>query len=185
VILKAGEAGSLEALSHIFGRVAKDEKIEIVDKSPGNIHEGDVKLAASTDAIIFGFRVKADKAAENTARMQNITIVTSEIIYELEKNLEEFLLKRKGKEKRVIEVLAVFGNLKNRKQVVGGRVTAGPVKNLEKFEVFQDEIPIGEGKILNLQSGKKNVATAEEGAETGLLVEVSTEIKPGNRLIFK
>ena len=185
VILKANEAGSLDALSHIIGKMAGTEKIEIIDKSPGNIHESEVKLATSTGAIILGFRVKTDKAAENTARMQSITIVTSDIIYDLEKNLEEFLKEKKGKEKKVIEVLATFGNLKNRKQVVGGKIISGPVKNLEKFEILQEESPVGEGKIVNLQSGKQNVASAEEGREVGLFVETSAEIRTGNRLVFK
>ncbi len=185
VIIKTSEVGSLEALSHIIEKVAGAENVNVINKSPGNIHESDVKLAASTGAIIVGFRVKTDKAAENTVRRRDVVIMTSDIIYDLEKNLKEYLKEKAGDEERIIEVLAVFSELKNGKQVVGGKVAAGPVKNLEKFEVFQEDILIGEGKILNLQSGKKDIQNAEEGVEVGLLTETGVKIKAGQRLVFK
>ncbi|MFH0712854.1 MAG: translation initiation factor IF-2 [Candidatus Jorgensenbacteria bacterium] len=184
VILKAGEAGSLEALSHIIEKTAGARNIVIIDKSPGNIHESDIKLAGTTGAIILGFHVKTDKVAENTAKMQDLVIMTSDVIYDLEKNLEEYLSKKAGQEKATIEVLATFGKLKNGKQVVGGRVITGPVKNRERFEVVEGGTVIGSGKIVNLQSGKKDVALAEKGVEAGLLVETSTEIKAGHQLTF-
>ena len=184
VILKANETGSLEALSHIIEKTVGVENINIIDKSPGDIHESDIKLAGSTGAIILGFRVKTDKVAENTAKMQDLIIMTSDIIYDLEKNLREYLDKKTGMEKATIEVLATFGKLKNGRQVVGGRVAVGPVKNREKFEVVEGDAVIGNGKIVNLQSGKKDVQLAEEGIEVGLLAETSTEIKTGHRLVF-
>ena len=110
--------------------------------------------------------------------------MTSDIIYDLEKNLREYLDKKTGMEKATIEVLATFGKLKNGRQVVGGRVAVGPVRNREKFEVVEGDAVIGNGKIVNLQSGKKDVQLAEEGIEVGLLAETSTEIKTGHRLVF-
>jgi translation initiation factor IF-2 len=185
VILKASEVGSLEALAHVILKTAGEKGVDIVDKSPGNIHESDVKLAASTGAIILGLGIKADKAAENTAKMQDLIIITSDIIYDLEKSLEEYLKKTGGGEKRIIEVLAAFSNLKGGRQVVGGKVTAGPVKNKERFEVVKNDEVVGTGKITNLQSGKKDVNQAEEGVEVGLMVETGVEIEAGCQLVFK
>lgn len=185
VILKANEAGSLEALTHIVEKVSKKGKVSVVEKSLGNIHESEVKLAASTGAIIVGFKVKADKVALNTAKMQNLTITTADVIYELEKNLEEYLEGGRKEELRTIEILATFSGLKGGRQIIGGRVLEGPIKTQEKFEIREGEKSVGHGKIINLQSGKTDVASAEAGKEVGLLVETDTEIKAGCRLAFE
>ncbi len=185
VILKANETGSLEALSHVIEKTIGADDVRVVDKSPGDIHESDIKLAASTGAIILGFRVKTDKVAENTAKMQNLVIMTSDIIYDLEKNLKEYLDKKTGSEKAAIEILATFGKLKNGKQVVGGRIAGGPIRNRDSFEIVEGDSVIGSGKVVNPQSGKKDIPLVEEGVEAGLLVETSAEIKAGHRLIFR
>ncbi len=187
VLLKANEAGSLDALLHIIQKIAQQTNVTVIDKSVGNIHESDIKLAMATGAIIIGFKVKADKDAFSMAKMQKINIMISPIIYELEKNLEEYILKETPPEKRIIEILAVFGEAKGKKQVIGGKVVQGPVKNLEVFEIINsvdgDKV-IGEGKINNLQSQKKDVSQAETDQEVGLLVESETQIKTGNKLVF-
>lgn len=87
-------------------------------------------------------------------------------------------------EKRILEILATFGEPKGKKQVVGGRITEGYVKNGEKFSVSENDSALGEGKILNLQSGKKDVAEARMPGEVGLLVECEVRIKAGQKLIF-
>ncbi|MCQ9208873.1 MAG: GTP-binding protein [Omnitrophica bacterium] len=187
VLLKANEAGSLDALLHIIQNIAQQTNITVIDKKVGNIHESDIKLAMATGAIIIGFKVKADKDALSMAKMQKVNIMISPIIYELEKNLEEYILKETPPKKRVIEILAVFGEAKGKKQVIGGKVTEGPIKNLEVFEIINlvdgDKV-IGEGKINNLQSQKKDVSQAETDQEVGLLVESETQIKVGNKLVF-
>lgn len=185
VILKANEAGSLSALLHIIEKISKETSINIIDKSLGNIYESDVKLAASTGAIIVGFKVKADKAAVNMAKMQDLVIMTSEIIYELEKDLEEYLQRNKSRKRRIIEILKSFSSPKGGRQIVGGRVIVGPIKNQEKFEVLEENKSVGRGKIINLQSNRQDIAEAEEGSEVGLLVEADVEIKVGYKLIFE
>ncbi|MCP6720182.1 MAG: GTP-binding protein [Patescibacteria group bacterium] len=187
VLLKANETGSLDALLHIIQKITQQTKITVINKGVGNLHESDVKLAAAVGAVIIGFRVKADKTALSMAKMQKINIMTSPVIYELEKNLEEYILKNISQEIRTIEILAIFGEPKGKKQVVGGRVVQGSVKNLETFEIINsadgDKV-IGEGKINNLQSQKKDVSQAETDQEVGLLVESETQIKVGNKLVF-
>jgi len=184
IILKANEAGSLEALEHVIGKLGKISPIIVVEKSVGNIYETDVKLAASAGAILVGFKIKVDKAAENLAKTQKTEIFTSEIIHELEKTLEEKIAGGAKGKKRILEILATFGEPKGLRQVVGGRITEGFVKNGEKFSVSENENDVGEGKIINLQSGKIDVPQAEAGSEVGLLVESDVKIKVGQKLIF-
>lgn len=185
LIVKVDEAGSLEAMRDVLAKLAAELPLHVVDSGVGDIHENDVKLAESAHAIVLGFRVKTDKAAENMARNQKIAILSSNIIYELEKNLRTHAKKLSPRQElRAIEILAVFGAAKGKERVVGGRVALGPVKNQEPFEIWNGNTLAGEGRILNLQSKRQDVPQAETDQEVGLLVESAEPIKAGNRLVF-
>ncbi|MFA6407830.1 MAG: translation initiation factor IF-2 [Candidatus Paceibacterota bacterium] len=185
IVLKADEAGTLEVLNEVMGRLAKTLPLAIVKSSVGPVTEGDVKDADSMKAAIIGFHTKMDRAAENMALAKKILFFTSPIIYELEKQVAEHAKKLITKEFRTIDILGVFGGAKGKERVVGGRVTLGPIKNHEPFEIWYETKLIGKGKILNLQSGRKDIAEAETGIEVGLLVESDDPIRVGNRLVFE
>ncbi|MBI2278957.1 MAG: GTP-binding protein [Candidatus Brennerbacteria bacterium] len=184
LILKADERGSLEALAVVVEKTCREAPCRIVEKSIGNIYEGDIKLAESTGALVLGFRVKADRAAENLAEGKKVTIAIANIIYELEKFLEARLRGEKKEEGATLEILAVFGAGKGEEQIVGGRITEGTVKNRALFKVFRGGREVGEGQIVNLQSKKKNISEATAGTEVGLLVESSAAITKEDTLRF-
>jgi hypothetical protein len=71
-----------------------------------------------------------------------------------------------------------------RKKVVGGKAVRGDVVNQEAFEIWKGGKKIGDGKILNLQSGKEDVKTVDEGQEAGMLVSSDVEIASGMELRF-
>lgn len=185
LIIKADVSGSLETLSEIIKSLpSEDVKIEIIDESIGDITDGNVKLAQSTKSIISGFKVNINKVAENLARSQEIKIITSDIIYELIKKIEEEIAGL-GLPKIVgeLEILACFSK-KGKKQLIGGKVISGVIKNKSKLEMKIGEEIIGSGKILNLQHKKQDVVQVEEGKECGLMFESDAIIEVGNRLIF-
>jgi translation initiation factor IF-2 len=183
VILKAKELGSLYALKQLIQNL-KSGAITVLASGVGDIYESDVKLALTAGAILVGFNVQVDRAATNLAGAHNIKIITAEVIYDLEKELREYLDKKAAESKRFIEILATFGE-KDKRQIVGGRVLGGVIKNQEKFKILRKEETLGEGKIVNLQSQKKDVMEVQAGNEAGLLVEVSLKIMPGDRLLFE
>ena len=184
VILKADVSGSLEALSDIIRNLpAKNKKIEVIDESVGEISDGDVNLAISTNSVIIGFRTKTNRVAEILARANNIRILESKIVYELVKALEEFSVadaKPSGK----LEILAVFGK-KGGKQIVGGKVIDGEVKNNTILEIERKGVVIDRGRIINLQQIKKDVVKVVAGNECGLLFDSKSEIKIGDVLISR
>ena len=182
VILKADEAGSLEALVDLLPRIPVVKPIRIIQQGIGQVYENDVKLAATTGAVILGFRTKVDRAAENLAEAQRVTILISPVIYHLEEALKE----RVGSvaPTRTVQILALFGTPRGKERVVGGKVVAGPIKNQEPFTVERNGERIGEGKILNLQSNKADIAEASEGLEVGLLVKSEIPIAIGDTLSF-
>lgn len=184
LIIKADEAGSLEAMKNVLGKLCGKFPLAIAFSGVGDIYENDVKLAEQTNGVILGFKVRVDKAAQNLARGQNIELIQSDIIYELEKSLEEYFTHRIPKNFRMIQVLATFGEAKGKERVVGGRVTKGTIKNQEAFDLWRNKKLIGRGKIINLQSQRKDIAEAPEGIEVGLLVESEMPIREEDILMF-
>jgi translation initiation factor IF-2 len=184
LILKADELGSLAALEAVVLKTCVTVPCRVVEKGIGNIYEGDVKHAESSGAVILGFRVKSDRAAENLAEGKKVTIVTDTVIYELEKFLRERFGGAKKEEPAALEILATFGKGKGEEQIVGGRVAEGTVKNRAHFSVVRHGRAVGEGQLVNVQSKKKNVSEAGVGIEIGLLVESTAAIEKGDVLRF-
>ena len=92
LILKADVSGSLEALSEIIKNLPSEKaKIEIIGEEVGDVSESDAKLAAFSGAIVVGFKTRIAKAAQNIAQIHNVKILTSEIIYELLKAVDELV----------------------------------------------------------------------------------------------
>lgn len=187
VILKADVAGSLEALHDLLRKVLikENQTLDIVSQSVGEITDGDVQDAVATNAMILGFRVSPNKAAENLARAQEITIVTDEIIYKLSEGIEKaFLEMGRSKFSGELEILAVF-SAKNSKQTIGGKVNRGQIRIKSWLEVQRSEEAIGKGKVLSLQQGKKDANAVNEGNECGLIFESNVKIEVGDKLLSK
>jgi len=187
LILKADVSGSLEALSELIHKVNKKDKyqLEIISEGVGEISDGDVKSAIATDGIILGFKVGANKAAENMAKDNKIRIITSEIIYELIEAIESyFTCLSSGDIAGDLEILAVFGK-KAGKQIVGGKVVSGEIKNNATLEIQEKGITIGKCKVVNLQENKIDAATVPAGKECGLLIDSEIDVKPEHHLIMR
>ena len=187
VILKADVAGSLEALHDLLRKIPikENQTLDVISQSVGEITDGDVKDAVATGAMILGFRTKPNKAAENLARAQNITILTDEIIYKLVEGIEKtFLEMGKSKFSGELEILAVF-SAKGGKQTIGGRVNRGQIRLKSWLEIQRGEEMIGKGKVLNLQQQKKDANSINEGNQCGLIFETDVKIEAGDKLLSK
>ena len=184
LILKADVSGSLEALSEIVKNLnPEDLKIEIMEESVVEITDGDIKTAQPANAIIVGFKTKTTKAAENLARNQNIKIITSDIIYELIKKIEEELENLKSpKPSGEIEILATFSQ-KGKKQLIGGKAIVGIIKNKARVRILRGESELGFGRIINLQKQKQDTTQINEDEECGILIESDVAIQINDRLI--
>ena len=188
LILKASDAGSLEALSLIIRSLGNDKRpLNVVEESVGEISDGDARLAVTTGGAIIGFRSKIDKGAKNLIDAHAVRVITSEIIYDLVKAVEDFLHElEKPPAAGELEVLAVFNQAKPDKQLVGGRVILGIMKGKGNLEIVRGEgTVIGTGKILNLRDKKSDVIQAEKGKEAGMLVNSNILIAPGDRLLLR
>lgn len=183
IILKAADAGSLEALAGIVKAMVAGKAAEVIKEEVGDVTDNDVKFAIPLGAVIFAFKNRAEKSAKILAESNGVKIIASEIIYQLVKNIEDLLAQKENRVVAELEVLAVFNQEKPERQVIGGKVTRGILRNGAFFEINRRGNTTGKGKIINLQSGKKDTAAVEEGKEAGLLVGSQTLIQIGDKLI--
>jgi len=79
--------------------------------------------------------------------------------------------------------LAIF-NVKGKKQTVGGKVANGVFRRNLNIKIQRQEEIIGQGKIINLQSQKKDVNQATIGQECGMVLESEEVINIGDLLIY-
>ena len=185
LILKANVSGSLEALSDLVKKMSQDEVIlEIMDEEVGDVTDGDVKLAITNGAVIFGFGTRLEKAAQVLADANSVRIHMTGVIYELLKFIEGEINNLKSpKPTGVLEVLAVF-NQKSSKQLIGGKVTDGILrKGIYAVERGGDNI--GMGRIVSLEQGKKEVTQVELGKECGIFFDSAVKIEVGDKLLAK
>jgi translation initiation factor IF-2 len=196
LLLKASDGGSLEALSVVLRGVGAtveqkhsghpNKEVHIVDESVGDITDGDVRHASATNATIIGFKNRVEKGARVLADAQSVSIITSNIVYDLAKAVEEFLTGVRGPVAAgELEVLAVFNQDKLDKQLVGGRVAAGSFRAKTTCDIIRGESSIGTGRILELREKKSEIASADKGKEIGVLISASDAIQVGDRLVVK
>ncbi|MBU6142130.1 GTP-binding protein [Patescibacteria group bacterium] len=185
VILKADTAGSLEALNDLLRKIpiAKNQRLEIISQTVGEITDGDVKDALATGAFIIGFGSYPTRAAENLARVHDIMLLTDEIIYKLVEQIETmFKTMHEGNYQGELQILATF-SAKNRVQTIGGKVTKGRILTKAWLDIRRDDAIIGKGKVVNLQQAKKDANVVSEGNECGLLFESDIIIQTGDILL--
>lgn len=191
-IIKASDSGSLEAMSAIIKALPSEKSILVLDEGVGDIGDNDVKNAIASGAIILGFKTRVAKSAKTLADIQNVIVITADIIYELVQAAEKAIKEpEKAAVKARLEILAVFNQKKLAKQLVGGKVLEGTMKNKANFEIQRlnpekNEISlVGHGKILSLRSGKSEVNEVAEGNDCGFVANSGVTIQKGDHIIIK
>lgn len=188
VLIKADQAGAIEAISHELGKIVNDRvAFKVVSKSVGDITETDVKTAAgSAHTLILGFNVKADGPARNIAERLGLEIKIFDIIYKLSEYAEQVAIEQAPKievEERtgLAKILKLFSKVKD-KQILGGRVEDGIVVLNEEVKIFRRETEIGRGHIRELQKMKAKATEVETGSEFGAMIESKIEMAPGDKI---
>ncbi len=189
LIVKADVQGSLEPIVNSIeelGEKQSDVAINVLHQETGNITENDVMLAAASDAIIVGFAVEADSAAERLAETEKVSIRLYTIIYRLTEDIERAL---KGMlEPEIVErtvgrarVLATFSVSKYR-VAAGCRVLDGELRRNGNIRVIRDRKVVFDGEIGSLKRGKEDVREVREGFECGVTLKQFHEFEKGDVL---
>ena len=187
VIVKADVDGSAEAVRASLQKLSNEEvKVRVIHSAVGGITEGDVMLAAASNAIIVGFNVRPDKGAMDSADRQNVEIRTYRVIYEC---IEEITAAMKGmlapKFKEVVlghaEVRQTI-RVPNVGTIAGSYITDGKVTRQSEIRVVRDGIVIFEDKISSLKRFKDDAKEVASGYECGIGLEKFNDIKLGDIL---
>jgi translation initiation factor IF-2 len=180
LIIKVDTRGSREAIEGSVAKLSKRFRrgypaLRILRSGVGDISEGDVELASTTNSYVIGFHVKVEKNATLLARDKNIDIELFDIIYHMVDFLEDILKKRKEVElvwNRVGQAVVkkVF-EFKKIGIVAGCGVVDGVCSNGNKVVCLRGGKPVGEGKIVSLQREGKIVKEVHAGYECGFVCD--------------
>ncbi len=187
IIVKADVGGSAEAVKASLEKISNEEvKVRVIHSAVGGITEGDVMLAAASNAIIVGFNVRPDKAAIDSAERQSVDIRTYRVIYECIEEIEAAMKGMLAPEFREV----VLGHAEVRQTIhvpnvgtiAGSYVQDGKVARNAQIRVVRDGIVIYEDKISSLKRFKDDAREVASGFECGIGLEKFNDIKEGDIL---
>lgn len=189
LILKADTVGSLQALQNAIAKMrTKEIDIDIVHAGAGAINTSDVMLASASEAVILGFRVKADNQAAKTAENEGVQIKTYTIIYklleELKAALEGMLEPEEVEEKTGVgEIKKVF-KISKVGNIAGVQVYEGYVDKSGFVRIYRNGSLVFEGKIESLKHYQQDVQKISAPQECGIKFQNFDDIKEGDELEF-
>lgn len=198
LIIKTDVAGVGEAVAHELAKMTKEidaalpagrqVEVRVLARSVGAISEGDVKMLAgsNTPGIIVGFNVAVERSAQDLALRQGVTIQTFDIIYKLTDWLKNEIDVRRPRQATevvvaVAKLLKFFSSSKGR-AVVGGRVEEGTLTDGAEIRVMRRDEEIGRGKVVSLQSQKREIKEVEAGVEFGAMIKTDALPAAGDKL---
>ncbi|MDY6789060.1 MAG: translation initiation factor IF-2 [Candidatus Nanohaloarchaea archaeon] len=192
VVVKADSLGSLEAVSKEF----KQKKIPISKAEVGKITKQDlVELEGSEDKykVVFGFNTKITGSAEEFLKGKTgYKVITSEIVYELVEEYEEWRqeLERLKREEKLSElsrpgkfrILPGHVFRSSKPAVVGVEVVEGAVSPGSKFMTPEGDVL---GRIKSVQDEGESIDLAKKGDRVAVSltdVQVGRQIDEGETL---
>ncbi|MEA3303937.1 MAG: translation initiation factor IF-2 [Pseudomonadota bacterium] len=187
LVVKADVHGSVEAIKEALENISTDEiKIRVVASGVGGINESDANLAASTNAIVIGFNVRADAASRRILEERGLELRYYSIIYEVIDDVRKAasgLLSPEIREEIVglAEVRDVFRSSRIG-AIAGCMVLEGVVKRNNPIRVLRDNIVIFEGELESLRRFKDDVAEVRSGTECGIGVKSYNDIEEGDQI---
>ncbi len=187
VIVKGDVDGSIEALSDSLIKLSTDEiQVNIIHKAVGQITEGDVLLAAASNAIIVGFQVRPSMGARKLAEKEQIDIRLYSVIYQAIEELKsamEGMLSPEIKEETIatVEVLETF-KISKVGTIAGCIVREGKITRTAKIRIIREGIVIYTGALGSLKRFKDDVKEVAKGFECGLNIENYNDIRVGDMI---
>jgi translation initiation factor IF-2 len=185
LLIKGDVQGSVEAIAGALEKLGTEEvKARILLAGVGGITESDVTLAASSNAAIIGFNVRAHKEAATAAEQAGVEIRYYNIIYNLVDDVKAAMSGLLAPELRETmlgnaEVLEVFAVSKVGK-IAGCRVTDGRVERGQHVRLIRDKVVIHEGKLSTLKRFKDDAASVVAGQECGMSFENYQDMRKGD-----
>jgi translation initiation factor IF-2 len=185
LIIKADVQGSLEPIkSSLADLDSGDISINILHAETGNIGKNDVMLAAASKAIVIGFNVEADSAAQRLADTEGVSIRLYNIIYRLIEDIEmavKGMLEPETKELVLghAEVRAIF-KISKIGNIAGCYVLDGELKRNARVRVLRQNEVQFEGDVASLKHLQADVTEVRTGFECGIGLKGFNDFETGD-----
>jgi len=189
IVLKTDVQGSIEPIVNSVENLSSDNvKVDVIAAAAGNISESDVNLALASDAIVLGFRVSADNAANRIADMEGMNIQIYEIIYRLVEDVEKAMKGMLEPTYQSVligeaEVRQLF-TISSLGTIAGCFVTRGVVRRNAKVRVVRGDEALHDGTIESLKRFTEDVREVRQNFECGIKVNGFDNLEVGDRLQF-
>ena len=185
LIVKADVQGSAEALKASLLKLTNDEvRVKVIHTGVGAVNESDILLASTANAIVIGFNVRPDAAAQASAQRAKVDVRMYRVIYDAINEIEAAL---KGMlAPKYHEVVIGHAEVRQTYKVsaigtiAGCYVKDGKVSRDAQVRVLRDHIVLHQGVVGSLQRFKDSVKEVTAGYECGMSIERFNDIKEGD-----
>lgn len=186
VLLKSDVRGSAQALVEALEELSTDEvRVKVVSSGVGGINNTDINLAATSDALVLGFNVRADAMARKTADEEGVRIEYYSIIYNLIDDVKAIMSGLLSPElsENIIGIANVKEVFRSQKlgDIAGCMVEEGVVKKDSPIRVLRDNVVVFEGELESLRRFKDSVKEVKSGTECGIGV-VGYDVEAGDQI---
>jgi translation initiation factor IF-2 len=187
IVLKSDVRGSLEALQGSLGSLGNDEvQVRVVGGGVGGITESDANLALASNAVLFGFNVRADAGARKIVEQEGLDMRYYNVIYDIIEDVKKALTGMLGSDVRenilgIAEVRDVFRSPKFG-AIAGCMVVEGVVHRNRPIRVLRDDVVIFEGELESLRRFKDDMSEVRNGMECGIGVKSYNDVKVGDKI---
>jgi translation initiation factor IF-2 len=187
VVIRADVQGSTEAIVNALNRLSTDDiRVRVLASGVGAITEGDMTLAAATNAPIIGFNVRPNAKARALANRDRVRFLYYDVIYHLTEAVAKEMAGQLGPERieTVVgraEVREVFTSGK-RDKAAGLLVLEGSIKKGLFARLTREDVIVSATTIASLRRFKDNVDEVRAGMECGVVLADTNDIKAGDML---
>ncbi|HEV7952283.1 MAG TPA: translation initiation factor IF-2 [Candidatus Saccharimonadales bacterium] len=192
VIVKADVQGSLTSVMDSLRLVDTNGEIRlrIIGSGVGSISESDIRLAADSGTIIYGFNVELPPAVKRLAMRDKVQVRIFKIIYELlddARDSMEAMLAPEVVETEIgkLTIKGIFRTLKD-EVIAGGEVTSGKAVPNVLARVIRDKETLGEVEVTKVQRQQQEAKEVFEGEMCGISLKTSKKLllEEGDKLEF-
>jgi translation initiation factor IF-2 len=192
VVIKADVKGSLTSVMDSLKLVDTDGEValRVVSSGVGNISENDIRLAADTNTVIYGFNVELPPAVKRLAARDKIQVRIYKVIYELLDDARTSMENMLAPEVVETEIgtLTVKGIFRTMKEevIAGGEVTSGKAAANVLARVKRGKEQLAEVEITKVQRQQAEAKEVFEGEMCGLSIKTTKKLllEEGDTLEF-
>ena len=182
VIVKADVQGSLTSVMDSLRLVDTKGQVNlrIIANGVGSISESDVRMAASSNAVIYGFNVDLPPAVKRLAMRDKVQVRIYRVIYELlddARSSMEQLLAPEVVETEVgkLTIKGVFRTTKD-EVICGGEVTSGKITSNILARIKRGDESLGEVEVTSVQRQQQEAKEVFEGEMCGLSLKTNKKL---------